>query len=306
MIRTPGLEAFIAALLSGLLALASSGCARRLDSTASWPQRIVSLAPSTTEVLFALGLGRRVVGVTRFCNYPPETASIAKVGGYVDPNYEEIVALEPDLAILLPSHRDARLELQKLHIRTLVTPQDTVADIRESIRLIGAACGVPDAAQTVLADLERRTRAVGAAVRGRSMPRVLVCLGRDGGAGRIDGVYVAGRDTFYGQLVEIAGGVNASGAGSTAYPYVSAEGLFDVDPDVIIDLAAGMRPAPRVVDAAMRQWRQLWPIAAVHTGRVHVISGDHALRPGPRYIQFLEELARALHPDAFEKAAAHD
>ncbi len=100
------------------------------------PSRIISLSPATTEILFALGLGPRVVGVTRYCDFPPETASIPKVGGYVDPNYEAITALKPDLAIVLTSHRDLISALAKLNIPTLVTPHETIEDVHEAIRLI--------------------------------------------------------------------------------------------------------------------------------------------------------------------------
>ncbi len=265
------------------------------------PKRIVSLAPNITETLFALGLGDRVVGVSRFCDYPAEVKSIAQVGGFLDPSYEAIVGLEPDLVVLLTSHRDARRELEKMKLRVLVTPEETIAGIWESVRLIGETCGVPDEADRLLTQLTERTHAVEAATAGLSRPRVLVCIGRDMDTGTIASVYAAGKKTFYDEIIDAAGGINVLGDPSVPYPQLSAEGVIELNPDVIVDLINMIPPGGKTPDEIAHQWKTLPRVNAVTTGRVHVIVGSHALRPGPRYVQFLEEIARLLHPEAFEK-----
>jgi iron complex transport system substrate-binding protein len=257
------------------------------------------MAPSTTETLFALGLGDRVVGVTRYCDYPAATSEIAKVGGYVDPNYEAIVALRPDLTILLTSHSDAKMELEQLGIRTLSTPHKTVEDVHEAIRLIGQACDAEDRAEALLEDLNRRTQAVQLAVEAQSRPRVLICIGRDTDSGELSGMYMAGRQGIFDEIIEMAGGTNAFADELAAYPQVSAEGVIQVNPDVIVDLVSHISPGAKTPEEIKGQWSRLRTVAAVGDGQVHVIEGNHALRPGPRYIQFLEQLARLLHPDSF-------
>lgn len=270
-------------------------------SAAAEPRRIISMSPSVTETVYLLGLGSKLVGVTRYCDYPEAAKELPKVGGYVDPNYEVIVALRPDLVILLTSHDAAARELKQLGIATLTTPHRTVEDVHEMIRLIGEACGAQEEAAAVLGTLEKRTESVRETVKDRPRPRVLVCIGRETESGRLAGMYVAANDGFYDKIVEMAGGVVACRNGSVPYPQVSVEGVIQLNPDVIVDLVSRIEPDGRSIEELARHWDQLRVVKAVRNGEVHVVAGDHALRPGPRYIQFLEELARLLHPEAFRK-----
>lgn len=263
------------------------------------PERIVSMAPSTTEILFALGAGDRVVGVTRYCDYPASVTQVAKVGGYVDPSYETIVALEPDLVILLDSHGAQRKELEKMGIATLSVPHETLEDIHESLRRIGAACGREREAAELLDDIAGRSRALEDRLAGRERPSVLLCIGRDTESGQLAGMYVAGRHGYYDEIIRRAGGRNAYRDEAVAYPQVSAEGVIQLRPEVIVDLVNFETPAPETIEQIRGQWRQLRAVPAVREDRVHVVVGSHALRPGPRYIDFLEEMARLLHPEAF-------
>ncbi len=296
--------------ICNVLALLILSCqlhAAQSDSVGSaHPRRIVSLAPGTTEILFALGLGDRVVGVSRYCDYPPSATTIPEVGGYFDPSYEKIVSLEPDLTILLTSHRAAKAELEKLGLQTLTTPHETVADVHEAIGLIGEACGAERAADSLSTQLSRRSETVQRAVAGRDRPRVLVCIGRDTESGQLAGLYLAGNDDFYDEIIELAGGVNAYENASVAYPQVSAEGVIQLDPDVIIDLVSDMIPGNKKPEEIERQWYQLPTVSAVRNRRVFVIVGNRALRPGPRYVEFLEHMAELLHPDAFDGSGTRE
>jgi iron complex transport system substrate-binding protein len=276
------------------------------ETTTTLPQRLVSLAPSTTEILFSLGLGNKVVGVTRFCDYPTSAARITKIGGLMDTNYEALVALKPDLTVLLTSHRDAQRELEKLKIRTLITPHETLGDIHEAIKMIGEACGAEPAATRLLDNLTSRTEAIRKAVAGHTPPRVLVCVGRDVDSGQLAGIYVAGRHSYYNEIIETAGGVNAFTDETVAYPQLTAEGVLRINPDVIIDLVSMIKPTGKTAQQIASQWDQLRLVTAVRKHQLHVIVGTYALRPSPRYIQFLEELARILHPEEFKGAATYE
>jgi iron complex transport system substrate-binding protein len=268
------------------------------------PRRIISMAPSATETLFALGLGDKLVGVTRYCDYPPKAKEISSVGGYVDPNYEQIVALKPDLVILLSSHVDAQRGLEKLGIETLVVPHATVNDIHKAILRLGAACGAKEKARDLVQGMERRIEAVGHKVKGMPRPRTLICIGRDTQTGQLAGMYIAGRHEYFDEVLELAGGVNAYRDERVAYPQVSAEGIISLNPDVIVDLVGELNPEGKTATEIATQWDRLRPVQAVRHDKVHVIVGDHALRPGPRYVRFVEELARLLHPEAFAEDAA--
>jgi len=296
----------ISALLPTLVILIWAASSAAAESPNFPPRRIISLSPSTTEILFALGMGDRVVGVTRYCDYPAGARTKAHVGGYMDPNYEEIIALKPDLVVLLTSHRDANRELDKMGIQTLMTPHETLADIHESIRRIGSACGVEEKASAMLRGLDLRREAVRRAVQGKPRPRVLICIGRDTQSGQLAGMYMAGRNTFYDEMIAAAGVVNAYTDITVAYPQISAEGVIELDPDALIDLVDHINPGSKTAEQIARQWEQLQPVKAVRQGQVHVVVGTHALRPGPRYIQFLEELARLLHPKAIQKDGARE
>jgi iron complex transport system substrate-binding protein len=284
-----------------------------LQITVSWgeehvtpvPKRIVSLAPSTTEILFGLGLGKKVIGVTRYCDYPISATSVTRVGGLMDTNYEAILGLRPDLVVLLASNRDAQRELEKMRIPTLVTPHETIADIREAIRLIGEKCGATTAADRLLKDLTVRTEAIHRAVPDRNRPRVLVCVGRDVESDNFSGLYVAGRHTFYDEIIEAAGGTNAFSDERIAYPQLSFEGVVQMNPDVIVDLVSELKPGGKTAEEIVQQWSRFRVLNAVRQNRIHVIVGNHALRPGPRSIQFLEELAHLLHPESFKDVVPH-
>jgi iron complex transport system substrate-binding protein len=265
------------------------------------PHRIISLAPNTTEILFALGIGERVVGVSRFCDFPPAVNDIPRVGGFTDPNYETIVSLKPDVVILLTSQVDVLREMEKLKIRTVSVPHETIADTHRAIHIIGEICGVTDSAAILSASLTCRAAEVTNALSGRPEPRVLICIGRDMESGDLSGIYVAGHGSFHSEILEAAGGENVCDEDMIAYPQLSAEGVIVLDPEIIVDLVGGTLPRDTTSNEIVRQWDQLHVIRAVKENRVFTLAGDHALRPGPRYVEFLEELAALLHPDVFPK-----
>jgi iron complex transport system substrate-binding protein len=261
------------------------------------PQRIVSMAPSITETLFALGLGDRVVGVTRYCSYPDEAKSKACIGGYLDPNFEAIVLLKPDLVVLLVENEQSMPALRKLRLRTLAVCHQTVEGILASIDQLGRSCGRQQQAQQILADIRSRLDRVHRKTAGLKRPKVLFAVERTLGAGHLEDVYVAGANGFFDRIVTLAGGRNACPDCTANFPVVSTEGILRMNPEVILDMVSGL--AGRRADPATirRDWQQLDQVDAVANGRVHVIQADYAFVPGPRFILLVEDLARLIHPE---------
>jgi iron complex transport system substrate-binding protein len=259
------------------------------------PRRIVSMAPNLTETLFTLGLGDRVVGVTRYCRYPAEAARRAKIGGHLDPNFEAVVTLRPDLVVLLREQADLVESFAKLGIRTLIVSDNGLPEIYAAIERIGTACGVADRARRIVADMRRRVAAV-ARRTAAHRPRVLLVLDRTQDTGAIEDAYIVGRDGYLDRLVHLAGGRNAYDGPAVAYPVVSAEGLIHLDPDVIIDFSAGVAGASDAADH-LSDWQSMPRLSAVRTGRIHALPGQGLLLPGPRTVDLLEALAARIHPE---------
>ncbi len=279
-----------------LFCLTVLACAPKPAANPPNIKRIVSLAPNITETMFALGLGGQLAGVTRYCDYPAAAKKLPKVGGYMDPAYEAIVALRPDLVILLSSHQKAAAEFRKLKIKTVTIPHTTLADIHSGILLIGKAGNVELKARNMVQGILRRAAKVRRTHHGKTRPRVLICIGRDTQSGKLTGLYMAGQKTYYDEILSMAGGVNALSQDYVQYPELSAEGVIQVNPDVIVDLISHMDPKKRSKTKIAAQWSRLSVVSAVKNKRVYAVFGYHALRPGPRYIEFLEELAGLLHP----------
>lgn len=260
------------------------------------PQRIVSLAPSLTETLFALGVGERVIGVTRYCAHPPEVRDLPRVGGHLDPSYEAIVALRPDLVVLIPSSEASERRLRSLGIPALCVDQHDVDGVLHSISILAEACGVPGRGAELRRDIERRLAEVARSAAGRERPRTVVVVGHEIGGGAVRSVWAAGPETFYDGVLELAGGVNAVDNGMVRYPELSREGLAALDPDVVIDVVAGVEERGTDIERIRGGWRALDELRAVREGRVRVLEGDLMVVPGPRLPEMVAAVAEALHP----------
>jgi iron complex transport system substrate-binding protein len=265
--------------------------------SATQPQRIVSTAPSITELLYALGLGDRVVGVTRYCRYPPEAQLKPKIGDYTSPNLEAIAALRPDLVVVQtnPVHLADRLSALKLHI--LEINQENIAAIYKSIREFGSATGTEQAAGHLTASIREglaRTRA-----RVSTLPRVrmMFVIGRS--PDRLDGLVVAGRASYLNEVIEIAGGENVFHDAVAPYPMVSLEEVMARNPEVIVDMG-DMADTVGVTEAHKRGVIALWDriptLAAVKQHRVFAVASDIYVVPGPRVVDAAKAFAEMLHP----------
>jgi len=282
------------ALLYALLCVAAMvGCTAKAPSTgasSTTPQRIVSLAPSITETLFALGLGSKIVAVTDYCKYPDSALLLDKVGGYFNPNLEKIISLRPDLVILMREHDKVKQFLAAHGVRFIDIENQSFAGLCSSFVAIGRVCAREVAADSLVAAFraaaqERDTSG--------TRPRVLMCIGRDAiGSGAVSSVYAAGRGTFYDELIRAAHGVNAMPDSAATFPQISREGILSLQPDIVIDVGSSMTSMP--CEKVSADWKSLPTLPAVKHGRVYCISEDYATIPGPRFILLLADLRRIV------------
>lgn len=253
------------------------------------PARIVSLAPSVTETLFALGAGDRVVAVSDFCDYPPAATQLPRVGSFNAPSVEAVLGARPDVVIGAPSpgnHENVRT-MQRLGVRIEIVDPERLADLPTVTRRIAAIAGVPEAGERLVATMAREMDAVRVRVAGARKPRVLMLVGQDP-------LIAVGPESFLGELLVEAGAVNLAPAGE-AWPRLNVEVVIAADPEVIIDSSMGTEAGT----ATLGYWTRFASITAVQHGRVHPFRSFEALRPGPRLAQALAELARVLHPERF-------
>jgi iron complex transport system substrate-binding protein len=263
------------------------------------PQRIVSTAPSVTEILYALGLGDRVAGVTTFCHYPPEATKKPKIGDYLHPSLETIVGLRPDLVVSETSGVRHAERLRSLNLNVLEIDDATLAGIYDSIRRIGQAAGVPRRAEELCARMRADLDAIRAKVAPLPRRRVLFLVGRT--PGRIEDLIAAGRASHLNELIEIAGGENVFRGSIAAYGKIPLEELLARNPEVIVDMGE-MSETVGVTEAQKRAVVELWNrypnLAAVRQHRVYAVASDIFVVPGPRVVDAARALARMFHPEA--------
>lgn len=264
------------------------------------PARIITIAPNSAEILCAIGAGDTIVGVDKFCVYPPELSERPRVGGLFDPNLERITTLRPDLVVLRGSSDDVEDLCRRLGVRVYHDPTERLTDIPRCIRELGEITGRRDAAAMVerrfAGQIETiRTRVAGV-LAGRTRPKVLITLARD--PAELVDVFTAGPDTYVHELIEIAGGTNVYADTDMAYPTVSMESVLTRRPDVIIELMPEVHLTETLQAQMLDQWRQVGPTPALTGGRIHFVGStmDHALIPSPRFPLVIEAIARLLHP----------
>jgi len=265
--------------------------------SAAPPQRIVSTAPSITELLYALGLGDRVVGVTRFCRYPPEAQLKPKIGDYTSPNLEAIAALRPDLVVIQTNPIHLADHLASLKLRVLEVDQENIAAIYKSIHEVGAATGTEHAASELTTSIREGLDRVKARVSRLPRARMMFIIGRS--PDRLDGLVVAGRASYLNEAIEIAGGENVFRDAKAAYPEVSLEEVMARNPEVIVDMG-DMSDTLGVTEQHKRSVIALWDrvptLAAVKQHRVFAVASDVFVVPGPRVIDAAKAFAAMLHP----------
>ena len=314
MIRVTRTAPMLAALLALAFAVVTSGCtqpaappaekpaaqpaaafpvsitddASRTVDIATEPQRIVSLAPANTEILFAIGVGDRVVGVTSYDDYPAEVAEIAKVGDFAGPNLEAVAAAKPDLVVATTGvQADVIAKLEELGATVIAVDPTTLDGLYEDISEIGQATGEVSGAEKTVAAMKADVAAVERAIAGANPVTAFVEIGQNP-------LFTVGSGTLIDELVKIAGGKNI--VGEPGYVPYSAEQLVKADPAVYMATKGSMSDPSQ-----LEQRAGFGGLSAVKNDRVVILEDNYVSRPGPRAVLGLKQIAEALHPQAFGK-----
>ncbi|RMF92174.1 MAG: cobalamin-binding protein [Nitrospinota bacterium] len=254
------------------------------------PRRIVSLAPSLTEMLFALGVGDRVVGVTLYDDYPPEARQKPKIGGMNNPNLEKILSLQPDLVLATAAGNTQAsvLRLASLGIPVYTLWPRTIGDILQELRKLGEVLNVPLQAEELVRSLQDRLDRVRTAVADFSPPRVLYVVWHNP-------LITVGKGSYIHDMIRLAGGENIAADAPLDYPTYSLEEVLVKKPEIIVVAAHAGKEG-----VALRETWQRWRvIPAIAENRIFTVNADLFNRPGPRVVDGVEQLARIFHPQAF-------
>ena len=253
------------------------------------PQRIVSLAPGITEILYALNLADKIVGVTSFCNWPPAARQKQRIGGFINPSIEQIVSLKPDLIIATAdgNRQDTVRQLERIGLPVYVTnPSDTNGILR-SISHLGKITARKNAAATLVRQLQKRLSNIEAQIRHKSKPHVFFQIG-------LEPLITIGGRTLINEVIQRAGGVNIASLDTARYPRYSPEGIMAGSPDII--LFAPMANDKEFI-AVKKFWQQFEGVPAVKNNRIYPIDTDLISRASVRIIDAIETMALIFHPD---------
>lgn len=258
------------------------------------PQRIVSFAPANTEILFALGLGDKVVGVTDYCDYPVEAQSKEKIGDFYAPSVEKAVVLEPDVIFATGGVQSEVVEqLDSLGQVVIALDPKNIDEVLEAVRLTGKVTGSIEQAEQIIRDMEQRIEAVrgklAALPPGERVDTFILVWIED------SKVFSAGPGTFVSSIISLAGGYNVADESKVEYPQYSIEKLMEKNPEVIISTAHGYSNPEQVKEVL-----HLDNLAAVKNDKVFIVEDSDLLTlPGPRIVDGLELVSHFLHPDIF-------
>ena len=262
----------------------------------SIPQRVISLSPNLTEMIYDMGAQDQLVGDTDYCKFPPDAQKKEKIGGWVNPNIEKMVSLKPDLIVALKFHDKAVNTLKKLKMNVVVLNCDSVEDILAAYTQLGKLLGhekkAEAARQSLIARLEKIKQRAG----GKKPLAVLFVVGRT--PGTVDQVYAVGGKNFINELIVMAGGVNVMADAMTGYPLVSKEELIQRNPDLIVDSVLSHELKARKVEN-QSAWDQMPVLKAVQQKHVYYFLDEDFLIPGPSMVKLGEFLC-----DTFEKVRA--
>jgi cobalamin transport system substrate-binding protein len=258
------------------------------------PRRIISVIPAVTEMLFAIGAGDQVVGVSSYDNYPPDVASRERVGALLDPNVERILALKPDLVIVYGTQQELIARLDRAGVPLFNYQHAGLADITVTIRKLGERVGRTQEAERVASGIERDIADIRARVAGRPRPRTALIFGRE--AGSLRSIYASAGVGFMHDMLETAGGTDAFADVKSQSLQLSAETLLARAPEVIVEVSSSAGWTPEKIERERRVWGGLPSLPAVRTGRIYILADDRLSIPGPRVADAIRLLARALHP----------
>ena len=275
--------------LGACLVLASS-----LVATQSRPQRIISLVPALTEMLYAIGAGPQVVAVSSYDEYPPEVKPLPRVGALLDPDTERILSLKPDLVLTYGSQADLQAQMKRAGIATFDYRHGGLSHILVTMKELGVRTGHAADADRAVAAIEARLAAVRARVAGQRRPKTLLVFSRE--PKTLRNIYVSGGRGFLHDMLEIAGGDDVFNDIDKESVQVSTETILARAPEVILELRPEEIPAGLPMQAELASWSRLASVPAVRNKQVLFIAGHAVTVPGPRIADSVERMAKALHP----------
>jgi iron complex transport system substrate-binding protein len=292
-----------AALASFLLAAAglaghgTSGQRQAAPASVS-PRRIISVIPATTEMLFAIGAGDRMVAAGTFDRFPPEVDKLPRVGGLLDPDTERILALRPDLVIVYNTQSELKARLDRAGVPYFSYEHRAMPDIMATVRALGARVGAAPPADRLASEMERALDGIRASVKGRPRPRTLLVFGRERDSLR--GVTASGGYGFLADLLDVAGSENVFGDISRQSVQASTEMILTRRPDVVIELRYGDDARAFSAERELDIWKSLASLPAVRNQRLHLLVGNEFVVPGPRIVNAARRFAQTLHPESFK------
>jgi len=258
--------------------------------------RVISLIPATTEMLFAMGAGNRVIAVGSFDHFPPEVEKLPRVGALLDPDVERILSLRPDLVVVYSTQADLRAQLDRARVPYYPYTHRGLSDITETIRSLGVRVGVDSTARTLADDIDRRLSNLRARMANAARPKTLLVFGRE--PGTLRNIDASGGVGFLHDMLETAGGTDVLADIHKQSVTMSIEMLLERAPETIVELKYARGDAREPNDLAT--WNALPGIPAVRNHRVYVLRGEEFVVPGPRIAAATERIARALHPELFK------
>ena len=262
-------------------------------------RRIVSLVPSATEMLYAIGAGPRVVGVGSYDSYPPEVKALPRVGALLDPNVELILSLEPQLVVIYGSQTDLKQQLARAGIAVFEYRHAGLADVTTTIRALGQRTGTGARADEIAAAIDRGLEGIRLAVKDRPRPRTLLVFGRERLSLR--GLYASGGIGFLNDMLQAAGGTNVFADVKVQAVQATTEQVLARRPDVVLETRALNSAWPSGDrQGELDVWQALGSIPAVRNKRVLFLFDDRIVIPGPRVVEGTKVMAMALHPEAFK------
>lgn len=267
------------------------------DADAS-THRIISLVPAVTEMLFAIGAGDDVVGVSSFDSFPPEVKDLPRVGALVDPDFERILTLRPTLVVVYGSQNELVERLERASIpyfRYSHAVQDGLSDVTNTMRALGAQIGRTETAAAAADQIDRELADVRARLGGRHRPTTALVFGRE--PGTLRGIYVSGGVGFLHDLLVAAGGRNVFEDVPRENLQASVEMLLQRAPEVIIELRSSSDQPPAAREVERAAWNRLAALPAVRNGRIYVLADESLSIPGPRIASAARTFFDVLHDD---------
>ncbi|MEN8153710.1 MAG: helical backbone metal receptor [Acidobacteriota bacterium] len=256
---------------------------------ANYSQRIITLAPALTEIVFDLGYGDKIVGNTKFCNFPAESEKITKVGGYLDMNLELLTGLEPDIIFFYPEHSQ-KLSVLSGRSKLIELKHNTIKDLLNSILKIGEELQIRKRAVVLKNNIISGLKAVKNRPSSGKKIKTLIIIGRD--PSQLKNITIAGKGDFINEILEISGGINGYN-GNIAYPVLSIESFVKVDPEVIIEFSLFEQESKNI--KVLKLWENYNFIKAVQKKNIYQVREDFWMRPGPRIVKIAESLYKLLH-----------